>query len=78
MLSTDRTVTGQNQYHGVLQQVLQFAEAAVPVTGVLPLDGLLQLPQVRLAVTGVAHELEHRGRRCETENVRKRKRRKKS
>lgn len=44
-------------YHGVLQQVLQFAEAAALVTGVLPLDGFLELPKIRLTVPGVAHEL---------------------
>lgn len=30
-------------YHGVLQQVLQFAQSAVLVTGVLSLDGFLEL-----------------------------------
>lgn len=44
-------------YHGVLQQVLQFAQAAVLVTDVLPLDGFLELPKIRLTVPGVAHEL---------------------
>lgn len=44
-------------YHGVLQQVLQFAQAAVLVTDVLSLDGFLELPKIRLTVPGVAHEL---------------------
>lgn len=45
------------RYHGVLQQVLQLAQSAVLVTGVLSLDGFLELPQVRLAVPSIAHEL---------------------
>lgn len=45
------------RYHGVLQQVLQFAQSAVLVTGVLSLDGFLELPQIRLTVPGVTHKL---------------------
>lgn len=45
------------RYHGVLQQVLQFAQSAVLVTGVLSLDGFLELPQIWLTVPGVTHKL---------------------
>lgn len=34
---------GRLVYHGVLKQVLQFAQSAVLVTGVLSLDGFLEL-----------------------------------
>lgn len=48
------------RYHGVLQQVLQLAQSAVLVAGVLSLDGFLELPQVRLAVPSITHELEEK------------------
>lgn len=56
IISTWNLVKG-GRYHRVLQQVLQFAQSAVPVTGVLSLDGFLELAQVRLAVPSIAHEL---------------------
>lgn len=46
-----------SNYHGVLQQILQFAQSAAPVTGVLSLDGFLELAEVRLTVPSVTHEL---------------------
>lgn len=45
-------------YHGVLQQVLQFAQSAVLVAGILSLYGVLKLAEVRLTVPRVAHELQ--------------------
>lgn len=53
----ERQTTGAQAYHWVLQQVLQFAQAAAFVTGVLSFDGVLELPKIWLAVPGVAHEL---------------------
>lgn len=44
-------------HHGVLQQVLQPRQARVVVAGIFPLDGVLQVPQVRLRLPGVAEEL---------------------
>ena len=44
-------------YHRVLQQVLQLAQPAALVTGVLSLYGVLELTQVRLAVPCVTHKL---------------------
>lgn len=56
-------------YHGVLQQVLQFAQPAVLVAGVLSLYRLLKLPQVRLAVPGVAHVLEENAQTPDINNL---------
>lgn len=47
-------------YHRVLQQVLQFAQSAVPITGILSLNGFLELAEVRLTVPRVTHELEEK------------------
>jgi len=51
----------RRRYHRVLQQVLQFAQSAVAVTRVLSLYGVLELPQVRLTVTHLAHNLRKEG-----------------
>lgn len=55
------------RYHGVLQQVLQLAQSAVLVTGVLSLDGFLELPQVRLAVPSITHELKKKKQKQRSE-----------
>ena len=44
-------------YHGVLEQVLQLAQSAVLVAGVLSLDGVLKLSQVALTLPSITHKL---------------------
>ena len=44
-------------YHGLLNEVLQFVDAAGPVTAVLPLDGIFYIPQVICGFFGIIEKL---------------------
>lgn len=62
LLEQSRVVGCQRTHHGVLQEVLQPCQARVVVAGIFPFDGVLQVPQVRLRLAGVAEELRRQKR----------------
>lgn len=54
----DLEICPKSTHHGILEQVLQACQAGVAVTRILPFDGILEVLQVCLWITGITEELQ--------------------